>query len=96
MPHCRSQCQYLGKHFKAIFSQKGQGFLPGEIDWDCVEKRWEKLDYNTGLAIEQAKRVSIRSLRISHVSPRCLLLKGRLEPGVGHAFIVEAGNDIEA
>ncbi len=78
------------------FSPRGYGMLPGDIVWDHVKKSGEKLDYEKGCVINEAKEgFQCKDCKYYMFSHKCLLLKGRLEPEMSCAFIVKDGNGTE-
>ena len=79
-----------------FFSPRGYGMLPGDILWSYVNQRGEKLDYEKGRVINEAKEgFQCKDCKYYLNSHECLLLKGILEPEMSCAFIVKIGNGIK-
>ena len=78
------------------FSPRGYGMLPGDIIWDYIKNGGEKLDYEKGRIINEAKEgFQCKDCKYYMFSHKCLLLKGTLEPEMSCAFIVKNGNGID-
>ena len=79
-----------------FFSPKGDGMLPGDIVWDFIKKRGEKLEYQEGYVIGKgAEGFQCKDCKYYMYSGSCLLIRGNFTPEMSCAFVVKVGNGTE-